>query len=614
MARLERARLAATTLLVFLVAVAPAWAGDPIMPLSQVHAGMTCTGYSVVRGTDISSFRVDVIDVVAGSANDPGARILVRVSGPAVDATGIGPGFSGSPILCPDASGVARNIGAISESVGDFGGKEVLATPIEAILATPVDGPATKPVARERALLASVRLLARSARARERALQARTRPLARSARASERALLAHARPLATPLMVSGLSPRLGALVSAAARRAGRVVLTAPPGPLGSFGPQTLRPGASVSVGLSDGDMALGGIGTVAYVDGDRVWAFGHPMDGAGRRSLLLQDAYVFDVIGNPLTLPDTPGTYKLAAPGHDLGTLSDDGLSAVVGRLGALPRTTAVRVYAVDEDTSASRVVSSAVADESGVDQPLGSSPLSLIAATALAQVASTVLDGSPARLTGTMCARIDLRERAKPLRFCDRYLTSQPDTTGAGNAVAGLAASDLVSALGLVDAYDVSELHVDAVSVRVSLQRGLHQAYLRSVRLPRHARAGRRVSARVALQVARGPKLVRRYSVRLPGDLRRGLHRLTFDGVDADSELTDLGDAITLLLGDSGSASGDASHAPQSLAELADRVAAIGRYDGVRLRRGGHTVAAFRDRELRISGRARAQVRIVGR
>ena len=66
----------------------------------------------------------------------------MQVSGPAVDATGVGPGFSGSPIYCPDAAGVSRNIGAISQSVNEYGGKIVLATSIEAILGTPVDVPA----------------------------------------------------------------------------------------------------------------------------------------------------------------------------------------------------------------------------------------------------------------------------------------------------------------------------------------------------------------------------------------------------------------------------------------------------------------------------------------
>ncbi len=124
-----------------LVPAAPALAGDPTMPLWQVQAGMRCTGYSVIQGTAISSFDVEVLDVAAGEASGVG-NILVQVSGPAVDATGVGPGFSGSPIYCPDAAGMSRNIGAISQSVNEYGGKIVLATSIEAILGTPVDVPA----------------------------------------------------------------------------------------------------------------------------------------------------------------------------------------------------------------------------------------------------------------------------------------------------------------------------------------------------------------------------------------------------------------------------------------------------------------------------------------
>ena len=163
-----------------LVPAAPALAGDPTMPLSQVQAGMRCTGYSVVQGTTISAFDVHVLDVAAGEAAGVG-NILVEVSGPAVDVTGIGPGFSGSPIYCPDGAGVARNIGAISQSVNEFCGKVALATSIEAILGTPIDVP-------------------------------------RKAKTSARmkAAMAKAKPIASPLSVSGLSAPLAKSLTAAA--------------------------------------------------------------------------------------------------------------------------------------------------------------------------------------------------------------------------------------------------------------------------------------------------------------------------------------------------------------------------------------------------------------
>src|ERR1700754_4280314 len=135
-----RIRMLAAAVAGLLVPAAPAFAGDPTMPLAQVQAGMRCTGYSVIQGTEISAFDVQVLDVAGGEAAGIG-NILVQVSGPAVDATGIGPGFSGSPIYCLDGAGVARNIGAISQSVNEYGGHVAPAAPIGALLRTPVDGP-----------------------------------------------------------------------------------------------------------------------------------------------------------------------------------------------------------------------------------------------------------------------------------------------------------------------------------------------------------------------------------------------------------------------------------------------------------------------------------------
>ncbi len=274
-------RILIATAAALLIHATAAWAGDPVMPLGEVRSGMQCTGYSVVRGTDVAAFDIEVIDVVDDRASGTGPRILVKASGPAVDETGIGPGFSGSPIYCPDAQGTQRSIGAISESIGEYGGKVVLATPIEAIIGNPVDAPRAK---------------------------------------DARSTLARARPLSAPLTVTGLSTRLGAALQQAAAKRGRVVLATPAGPLGSFPVQQLRPGSAFGVGYASGDIAASAIGTVAYTDGGNVWGFGHPLDGVGARALLLQDAYVFRVVNNPIAIGESAGTYKYAAAGHDIGS------------------------------------------------------------------------------------------------------------------------------------------------------------------------------------------------------------------------------------------------------------------------------------------------------
>ena len=70
---------AAAAVAAFLVPAAPAFAGDPTMPLSQVQAGMQCTGRSVIQGTTISTFDVTVLDVAAGEAAGIGNILVAGV-------------------------------------------------------------------------------------------------------------------------------------------------------------------------------------------------------------------------------------------------------------------------------------------------------------------------------------------------------------------------------------------------------------------------------------------------------------------------------------------------------------------------------------------------------
>jgi hypothetical protein len=576
------AALLAAAVAVGLAVAAPASAaGDFIMPLSQVHSGMRCTGYSVVRGTDISSFDVEVLDVVDGDPSEDGPRILVQVSGPAVDSTGIGPGFSGSPIYCRDESGTQRNIGAISESIGEYGGKVVLATPIEAILSNKVDAP---------------------------------KPRRARASASIRAHAAHAerlmrregvRDLTGPLTVSGLSPALGRALEAAGRHVGRPVLAAPAGPLGDFPVQTLRPGSAVAVGYSSGDLRLGAIGTVAYTDDGAVWAFGHPFEGGGARSLLLQDAYVFHVVNDP-NPDDAQGSYKLSAPGHDVGTLTNDALDAVVGRVGALPRTIPIRVRAHDDDTGRANAIHVRAADESAVGTPTGFSPLGQVAPLAVLQ-AGSVLGAAPGRLSGRLCLTVRFREPHARAHFCNRYVSAQSDDPeAAGNPVASAAAFDAVNALALIDGYEGRPPHVQRVDATLHMARGELAADLRAVHAPRTVHPGQRIRLRVALRHVQDGRSTRTVHVRLPRGLRPGHRMLTLTGDRGTDALDQL---LELLLGGGGSTSG-----PATLPELVAAIDATGGYDGVVGKLAGRRFRVFRDPHELITGQASTPVRVVRR
>ena len=536
-------RLVLIPLAAILLAAPAARASDPIMRLSSVRAGMHCTGLTVVQGTTISSFNADVVDVV-DDIGAGGPTILIRTSGPAVDVTGIADGFSGSPIYCKDTNGVSRNVGAIAYGLGDYGNKLALVTPIEAILSEPVTPPASP------------------------------RRLTRRERAS-------IRPLAAPVTIAGLTPLLARRLAAVARARGQAVYPTLAGPLGSFPPQQLRPGASLSVGLSSGDLAISAIGTVTYTDGSSVWGFGHPLDAAGRRGLLLQDAYVYTVVNNPNG--DIGVSYKLAAPGHDLGTLTGDTLNAVTGRVGALPPITDVTVHAKDLDTGKALTSRSNVADEIALGPPVGFSPLEIVAPTAVADAGVRALQSYPARETDTMCLNTTIAGHSRPLRFCNRYVNDQ------GFGGAGLSAADDVdAAVSLLDTVQFSGLRVLSVSADLTLRRELAQAYLQSGTAAPRVRAGHKLPVMVKAKVVRGATRKFSFAVTVPPHLVPGRYRLMLSGQGPDGTGGGGGLAAFLadLLGGGGGSAGGGGGlgelGPTSFGDLASQFAQLGSYDGL--------------------------------
>ncbi len=96
-------------------------------------------------------------------------------------------------------------------------------------------------------------------------------------------------------------------------------------------PRRLAPGDAVGVSLLTGDFELGATGTVTHVDGDRVYAFGHPLYNLGPTEFPMTSANVVAV------LPSLLQSSKLASFGEVIGTLQQDRATAVAGRLGAGP-------------------------------------------------------------------------------------------------------------------------------------------------------------------------------------------------------------------------------------------------------------------------------------
>ena len=294
-------------------AAAPASAADPILPLAEVTPGMVGEARTVVRGTQIVTFPVSVIDVQRTTDGPGGSLILVRAEGPLMETTGgVAEGMSGSPVYVTGADGVARVIGAIAYGSGDQANVIVGVTPIEQMIDSSSGqranavAPTTTPA--RRATLVRSRAAARRLEARHPG-RIGLYPLAR-------------------WTLAGVSRPVAATLSKALASSG-IQLT-------SIGPRTPRPavplvpGSSLTALISGGDVVLGAIGTTTYVDGATVLGFGHPFLGAGRTRFLMGDGYVYQTIAAPIA----GSSYKLGEPGTIQGMLVGDRADGLTGRLG----------------------------------------------------------------------------------------------------------------------------------------------------------------------------------------------------------------------------------------------------------------------------------------
>ncbi len=517
---------------------------------------MSCTGLSVIKGTTISSFDVEILDVIAPEAGLSGPRILIRVSGPAVDETGIGPGFSGSPVICD-----GRNAGAISEGLGEYGNHVALATPIEGML--------------------------------------KDRPTAPASARRDPALLRAARPLQTPLTVSGLSGPARTVVERAARQAKRLLLVAPAGPAGGYAPVDLRPGAALSAAISTGDLGLGAVGTVTYRDGDDIWSFGHPFEGLGRRALFLTDAYIYTVIQNPVGVPDFGAiTYKLASSdGHLLGSITSDTVDSIAGKVGAEPPSFPLHVDA--RNSAGERVtLDSLLSDERDLGYGAG---ISFVAPLGVTQALGTLMrDFGP--LTFRMCARFRVRELRSPMGFCNTYFSVDD------------AVSHLSDAGAMIDFFDLAPLHVERAGISLRARTGLKQDVLIGARGPRRVRRGQRIRVRLTVQRRRGARRTLTVPVRVPRSLRPGRQRITFTGSGGAFS----GDALVeelIALFEGEVSGGGGSSEPRSARQLARRIKLLRRAVGVQARFRHHSRQLVRrSSDVSYEGRVRLTLRVTRR
>ena len=298
-----------------------AQAATLILPLSQVKPGMKGRGKSVFQGQVVEEFEAEILGVLENT-QPKRSIILARLRGRGLESTGIIAGMSGSPVYID-----GKLIGAVA--YGFSFSKEAIAgiTPIEEMLAIGKAEPEAKTGASQGPTI-------REDFSQEELAAKFHESLAAGPR--DRAAGAAIAPLELPLVFSGFSAAafekarsFFAPLGFRAVRAGTGDQTRPAPP--PAGP-SVREGDAVGVQLVGGDLDVSAVGTVTYVDGSRVLAFGHPVYNLGAVDYGMTRASVIAV------MPSLESSFKLAATGPVIGRFSQDRTPGAAGEVGVMPR------------------------------------------------------------------------------------------------------------------------------------------------------------------------------------------------------------------------------------------------------------------------------------
>ncbi len=272
-----------------------AWDPKVFMGLDEIKPGMTGYGKTVYQGTKIETFNVTVIGVLRKIDVDSDMILIKVTSGPVVERKLQSvEGMSGSPIYIN-----GRLIGAYAFG-WPFENEAVSGvTPIADMLDCAQPGSAGRQATGT----------LRPARGRAEDRQDAHRPRAGGRLAQEAKHLqaengAHTlvlSPLATPVLTEGLPRNLMASLQQdftaqnlqlESGMGSGYIDTLPPPPKSL----TLEPGSAIAVPLCEGDVNMAAIGTVTYVKGNTVLAFGHPFFQAGRTNFPMYVGYITHVM------------------------------------------------------------------------------------------------------------------------------------------------------------------------------------------------------------------------------------------------------------------------------------------------------------------------------
>jgi SpoIVB peptidase S55 len=317
---------------------------DGFFPIEEVKPGMRATGYTVFVGSEPKPFELEILGVLKGFPNPQQSAVISKLLGDELQHTGVFQGMSGSPVYIN-----GKLLGAIA--FGYNFAKEPIAgiTPIQHMIEVFEQKQAPDPKDHqgvEQPRSVSFSEIAFNEDSPE--FQEFIKSLNGSAPSGALAVAAPQggqllMPIATPLAITGVAPNVVARFAHFFQSWGfapvaGVSSAAEITKLKEADANTLKPGSTVVVPLVRGDYSVAAAGTVTYRDGNRIYAFGHPLLQLGVSEFPMHEGEVVTVMSSAAS------SFKVSYPTAMVGTMRGDRSTGIFGELGVAPRMIPVEI------------------------------------------------------------------------------------------------------------------------------------------------------------------------------------------------------------------------------------------------------------------------------
>ena len=341
---------------VLVLLLVPQVKAQEFMSVAELRPGMQGVARTVITGDTIEEFDVEILGIMPQQGPTGGSLILIKTSGPLIERTGgIAQGMSGSPVYID-----GKLVGAIAYGWGMTDSTVGMLTPIGEMLKlfdTMAQADA-KALELEKIKLQEKKTEQNKEEQTSSVAQEEEKSITKELAAAvqdffpetteKAALINKMQPKSTALMASGftqrglsfLQERLKAY-NLTAQEVGNVA--------GSVSDKPLEPGSAVSADLVKGDLNLGALGTVTYVDQGRVLAFGHPFLKLGDVDYFMSRAWMLT------SVKSIASPFKLGVVGEPIGRIKQDRGAGIAGVLGRSPKIIPVLVKVHDRDKGTER-------------------------------------------------------------------------------------------------------------------------------------------------------------------------------------------------------------------------------------------------------------------